>query len=106
MAYHLCRSCWYRGEGMAKLHIEHETGLSKEEIRGKLSDIMGKIEERFDLTGSWSGDTYTFKRKGLDGKAVIMEKKVTVDMSMGMLIGAFKGKIENELKSKLKAGLP
>lgn len=91
---------------MAKLHIDHDTGLSKEDIRGKLTDIMGKIEERFDLTGSWSGDTYTFKRKGLDGKAVIMDKKVSVDMSMGMLIGAFKGKIESELKSKLKEGLP
>lgn len=91
---------------MAKLNIEHQTKHSKEEIRSKLTEIMGKVEESYNLTGSWSGDTYTFKRKGLDGKATIADNKVSVQMEMGMLLGAFKGKIESELKQRLKDGLP
>lgn len=91
---------------MAKLHIEHQTTLTKDVIRGKLSDIMGKIEARYSLTGAWSGDTYTFKRKGLDGKAVISDNRVQIDMELGLLLGAFKGTIEGELRDQLKAGLP
>jgi putative polyhydroxyalkanoate system protein len=91
---------------MAKLSIEHKTTHSKEAIRSKLSEIMGKVEESYGLTGSWSGDTYSFKRKGLDGAATIVDQKVTIAMEMGMLLGAFKGKIESELRARLMKGLP
>lgn len=91
---------------VGQLHIEHTTGLSKDKIREKLSDVMGKIEEKFNLTGRWSGDVYTFTRSGVDGKAVINEGKVVVDIKLGMLLSALKGRIESEMVTKLKEGLP
>lgn len=91
---------------MASLHIEHTTSLAKDDIREKLGEVMGKVEKKFDLEGSWSGDNYMFKRSGVDGKAVIQDGKVVVDIKLGMLLSALKGKIESELKSKLQEGLP
>lgn len=91
---------------MASLHIEHTTSLDKSSVREKLGEVMEKVEKKFDLEGSWSGDNYTFKRSGVDGKAVIQDGKVVVDIKLGMLLGALKGKIESELKTKLQEGLP
>ncbi len=91
---------------MASLHIEHPTGLGKDQIREKLGEVMSKVEIKFGLKGSWSGDNYTFSRSGVDGKASIASGKVVIDIKLGMLLGALKGKIESELKSKLVEGLP
>jgi len=91
---------------MAKLNLIHNTKHTKEEIREKLTAIMGKIEASYDLTGNWSGDAYSFKRKGLDGKAVITDHQVSITMEMGFLLGAFKGKIESEFRQRLGEGLP
>lgn len=91
---------------MAQLHIEHSTGLSKDKIREKLGEVMEKVEQKFGLTGNWSGDNYTFSRSGVEGKAVIQEGKVVVDIKLGMLLSALKGRIESELMSKFREGLP
>ena len=91
---------------MAKLHIEHKTSLSKDDIRVKLGEVMGKIEEKFDIKGSWSGDDYAFSRSGVDGKASIKDGLVTIDMKLGLVLSALKGRIESEMVSKLKEGLP
>jgi len=91
---------------VAQLHIEHTTGLSKDKIREKLGEVMGKIEQKFSLTGRWSGDNYTFTRSGVDGKAVIQDGKVVVDIKLGMLLSALKGRIESEMIEKLREGLP
>jgi putative polyhydroxyalkanoate system protein len=91
---------------VASLHIEHATRLSKADIRTKLGEVMGKIEEKFSLKGSWKGDEYTFTRSGVDGKAVINDGRVVVDIKLGLMLGALRGVIESEMKTKLKEGLP
>jgi putative polyhydroxyalkanoate system protein len=91
---------------LASLHIEHATSLSKAQIREKLGEVMGKIEERFSLKGSWKGDEYAFNRSGVDGKAVISDRLVVVDIKLGLMLGALKGIIESEMHTKLKEGLP
>jgi putative polyhydroxyalkanoate system protein len=91
---------------VASLHIEHSTRFTKDDIRGKLGEVMGKIEERFSLKGSWRGDEYTFTRSGVDGKAVISDNRVVVDIKLGLMLSALRGVIESEMKTKLREGLP
>jgi len=91
---------------MPEVRIDHSTSLSKQEVRDRVDGVMAKIEERFGISGSWNGDTYKFKRSGVDGVAEIADGKVTVVMKLGLLLGAFRGKIENELRSKLEERLP
>lgn len=91
---------------MASLHIEHATSFKKDQIRGKLGEVMGKIEEKFSLKGAWRGDEYTFSRSGVDGKAVISDGRVVVDIKLGLMLSALKGVIESEMKTKLREGLP
>ncbi len=91
---------------MAKLHIEHMTNLSHDTIRKKLAEVMGKIEERFNLKGIWKDDEYTFTRSGVEGHAVIRDGKVVIDIKLGLMLSALKGKIVSEMRTKLKEGLP
>ncbi len=91
---------------MASLHIEHPTSFNKDQIREKLGEVMGKIEEKFGLKGAWHGDEYTFTRSGVDGKAVINDGKVVVDIKLGLMLSALKGVIESEMRTKLREGLP
>ncbi len=91
---------------MAKIHIEHATSLSRDDIREKLGEVMEKIESKFNLKGSWRGDEYTFTRRGVDGHATIRDGSVVIDMKLGMVLGALKGRIEKEMLSKLQGGLP
>jgi putative polyhydroxyalkanoate system protein len=65
------------------------------------------IEDRYGIEGAWNDDkdTYTFDRSGLEGQAVVQDGCVTVEITLGVLLGAFKAKIEDQLRSQLEAAL-
>lgn len=91
---------------MSKIHIDHKTSFSKDDIREKLGEVMGKIETKFKIKGNWSGDEYNFSRSGVGGKAVISDGKVVIDLKLGLVLKPFRKKIESEMVSRLKEGLP
>ena len=91
---------------MAKIRIDHATSLSRDDIRKRLGEVMGEVERRFDLEGAWQGDSYAFKRSGLDGTAVVEDGRVSVTMELGLILGVLKGRIESELRAKLAEKLP
>jgi putative polyhydroxyalkanoate system protein len=91
---------------VAKIRIEHETNHSSAEIREKVNEVMAKVEERFGIKGEWSGDTYRFKRSGMDGSAEVSDGKVVIAMNLGMMLSPLKGRIRDEMLAKLKEGLP
>ncbi len=91
---------------MSEVRIEHKTTLSRDEVREKVQGIMGKVEEKFALEGGWTGDIYTFKRSGLDGRAEILDGKVTVVITLGLVLSVLRKTIESELRSRLEKGLP
>jgi putative polyhydroxyalkanoate system protein len=89
------------------INIEIETSLGRNDIIDRVSGTLMDIEDRFGIEGHWNEgkDTYTFDRSGLEGQAVIQDGCVTVDIELGVLLGAFKSKIEDELRSQLEAAL-
>jgi putative polyhydroxyalkanoate system protein len=92
---------------MKTINIELETSLSRNDIVDRIAGTLMDIEDRYGIEGHWndSKDTYTFDRSGLEGQAVVQDGSVTVDIELGVLLGAFKGKIEDELRSQLEAAL-
>lgn len=91
---------------MAEARIEHRTTLKKNDIKQRVSEVMGEVERRFDLKGRWDGDRYTFTRSGLDGLAVVEDGKVTVTITLGLLLSALRGRIESEIRARLGEKLP
>jgi putative polyhydroxyalkanoate system protein len=67
---------------------------------------MRDVERRFELTGRWDGNRYTFSRAGLDGVAVVEPGRVTVELDLGFLLSPLKGRIKSEIESRLAEGLP
>jgi putative polyhydroxyalkanoate system protein len=92
---------------MKVINIEIETSLTRNDIIDRISGTLMDIEDRYGIEGHWNNekDTYTFDRSGLEGQAVVQDGCVTVDIELGVLLGAFKTKIEDELRGQLEAAL-
>ena len=86
---------------MATIQLEKETKLSKEEIKSKVEEIAKSLKEKYGVKGEWQGDNYSIKASGVDGKIVVEDGKIKVDIKLGILVSAFKGKIESALKETL-----
>jgi putative polyhydroxyalkanoate system protein len=53
------------------------------------------------LDSQWQGNTLNFTRSGVKGKLDVTEKDVTVDISLGFMLKAFKGKIQSEIDKNI-----
>lgn len=95
---------------MPKFSVEHETKLSKPEAFKKLQEYLKHSEGLKKLDSSL---TYTFDEKNFTGQlkgskfecdvSLVGENptKVKIDISIGLLLSPFKGKIAETLKGKM-----
>ena len=89
-----------------KLGRPHSLPLAKAKaLAQKTADALA---EEYDLTSEWHGDTLRFHRSGVDGQMHVTESEIRLDVSLGLLLKAFKGSItrhiENHLDELLAAG--
>lgn len=60
-----------------------------------------KLGEKFDLAGTWKGNVMSFSRPGVNGTLAISESDMTLEVSLGFLLKAMKGPIENAVNEQL-----
>jgi putative polyhydroxyalkanoate system protein len=67
-----------------------------------------KLGEKFDLKGTWSGNTMNFARPGVTGTLAVTDTDMKLDVSLGFMLKMMKGPIEQsvheQLDKALKAG--
>ena len=62
--------------------------------------------QRFDdVPGEWSGDKVTLKRSGVEAQLEVDERRVKVDVKLGMLMSAMSGMIQSEIERSLDKAL-
>jgi putative polyhydroxyalkanoate system protein len=84
----------------------HSLPLAKAKaLAQKTADARAK---EYDLTSEWHGDTLRFHRSGVEGQMHVTDSAIRLDVSLGLLLKAFKGSIarhiENHLDELLAAG--
>ena len=89
-----------------KLARPHSLPLAKAKaLAQKTADALA---EEYDLTSEWHGDTLRFHRSGVEGHMHVTDSAIRLDVSLGLLLKAFKGSItrhiENHLDELLAAG--
>jgi putative polyhydroxyalkanoate system protein len=91
----------------AQVCIDMDVSLDHDEIVHRVTSVLEEIEVEYDLEGYWNADftTYAFERSGIVGEAHVEDGHVTVDVKLGVLFGAFKGRIEEKLRERLEEGL-
>ena len=87
---------------MAKINITRSHSLDMSTLKSKIEDVMGAMASKYDLKWSWTGDTeMEVKRSGLNGTVKLDSDKIDINIELGMLLSALKGKIEEGINKEL-----
>lgn len=86
---------------MSDVHARKEHNLSLDEAKKTAQKLAEQLEKEFQLQSTWQGNTLNFTRSGVKGKLDVTDKDVSIDISLGFMLKAFKGKIQSEIDKNL-----
>lgn len=90
---------------MADLHILREHALGLAAARKIALQWAEQVEREFDMQCNIdegkTGDIVSFERKGVHGTLHVTKDRFELDAKLGLLLGAFKHRIEAEIVKNL-----
>lgn len=87
---------------MSDLHIEQAHDRDREEVREIVRGLTGQLRDNYSIQSNWTDDdTVSFSRSGVSGTLKIDNERVVVDMKLGLMARAFKGRIKSELSRQM-----
>lgn len=86
---------------MSDIHAHRKHNMSLEEAKKVAQELAERLEREFQLDSSWQGNTLNFNRSGVKGKLEVTEQDVSVDIKLGFMLKAFKGKIQSEIDKNI-----
>jgi putative polyhydroxyalkanoate system protein len=81
----------------------HQLGLKG--AKSAANKMAARLEEKFDLTSEWDGNTLHFSRSGVDGHMTVSDTDMKLDVNLGFLLKAMKGPIERAIHENLDGAL-
>ena len=79
---------------MADIEVYREHALGLPAARRAAEQMLSDLSRKFDLKGSWQGDTLRFERPGVSGFVALTDKDLRVSISLGLLLKAMRASIE------------
>lgn len=77
----------------------HNLGMKAARVAAdKMAEHLGR---KFGLQGDWQGNVLRFERPGVTGSLAITDKDLNLSVSLGFLLKAMKGSIENAVRQEL-----
>jgi|307.fasta_scaffold68045_2 putative polyhydroxyalkanoate system protein len=76
----------------------HLTIAQAKKIAQKTADDLAS---EYDLESEWQGDTLRFSRSGVNGAMAVTGSEIRLDVKLGLLLSAFKTKIEQHIEHRL-----
>jgi putative polyhydroxyalkanoate system protein len=81
------------------LKREHTLGLKGAKLAA--DKMVAILDEKFDLSGDWKGNTLAFSRPGVTGSLTISETSMALEVSLGFMLKMMKGPIEKSVHEQL-----
>ena len=79
-----------------KLVRPHSLPLTKAKaLAQKTADALAA---EYDLESEWHGNILRFHRSGVDGQMHVTDSEIRLDVKLGLLLRAFKGKIAGHIE--------
>ena len=92
---------------MADIHIERKHSLGLNEARKIAFQWAEQAEAEFDMACTYeegkASDLVSFRRSGVQGTLAVTKDRFELDAKLGLLLGAFKDRIEGEIVKNLDA---
>lgn len=86
---------------MANIDIERSHHLGIAGARSVVDKIAADMQKRLGVTHQWQGDVLQFSGTGVHGAINVSEDAVRITAQLGMLLSAFRAKIEQDISEKL-----
>ncbi|MFN4329994.1 MAG: polyhydroxyalkanoic acid system family protein [Limnobacter sp.] len=86
---------------MSDIHAHRTHSLSLDDAKKLAQELIQKLEKEFQLESQWRGNTLSFSRSGVKGSLDVTDKDLTLDISLGFMLKAFKSKIQGEIDKNL-----
>jgi putative polyhydroxyalkanoate system protein len=80
-----------------KLKRKHGLGLKKARVAAQ--KVADDLSSEFGMTSEWDGDVLRFNRSGVHGELHVSRDEVHLDARLGLLLSAFKPKIEEHINN-------
>jgi putative polyhydroxyalkanoate system protein len=84
-----------------EIHRIHDLGLK--DARAAAERMAEHLGRKFDLKGAWEGNVLRFERPGVSGSLAIDAKALDLSVTLGFLLKAMKGSIQNAVEHELDA---
>lgn len=86
---------------MPSIDIHRPHRLPLPEARAVVERVATRMQEKFDISSRWEGDTLLFSRPGVKGQIAVGGDAIHVRAELGMLLSPLKGMVEQEIRRKL-----
>lgn len=86
---------------MPDIAIKRSHHLGLKGAKTAADKMAEKLGEKFGLAGEWEGNHLSFSRPGVSGTLGITETTMTLEVTLGFLLKAMKGPIENAVNEQL-----
>ena len=86
---------------MADIEVRRAHALGLEGARTAADRMVEALGQRFDLRGSWSGNTLRFERPGVSGTLDVSANDLRLAVTLGFLLKAMRGSIERAVHEEL-----
>ena len=86
---------------MADISHKRTHSLGLKGAHAAANKMADKLGEKFDLKGTWSGNTLNFARPGVAGILAISETEMTLEVTLGFMLKMMKGPIEQSVHEQL-----
>ena len=90
---------------MADISLTRKHQLGLKGAKTAADNMSAKLNEKFDLICSWTGDTLHFQRSGVNGKMLVSETHMELEVTLGFLLKAMKSPIEKAVVENLDSAL-
>ncbi|WP_269618399.1 polyhydroxyalkanoic acid system family protein [Zhongshania sp. BJYM1] len=87
---------------MSNISLRQRHNKNPDELRDLIKQMATKLEERYQISSRWlSNDEVEVVRSGIKGLITLGEQEVKVDIKLGLMMGAFKSKIQSEISRSM-----
>lgn len=86
---------------MADISHKRTHSLGLKGAQAAANKMADKLGEKFDLKGTWNGNTLNFARPGVAGILAISETEMTLEVTLGFMLKMMKGPIEKSVHEQL-----
>ena len=91
---------------MADITITKNHGLGMDGAKARLDKMGVELQQKYGIKSSWSGNVATLSGTGLKkGTVEVSESSIKVEITLGMLAKAMKGKIEEQINIAFEKAL-